>query len=102
MLQGNPGMNVIFADTGPGVVGALLAIKQLKLEDKVQLYGFCADKTKIEKPYMGCVGQAPNQYGQLTIEEIKKYISGTDVEKEVLVATPTFNVGDEVPADIIG
>jgi hypothetical protein len=51
---------------------------------------------------MGCVGQAPNQYGQLTIEEIKKYISGTDVEKEVLVATPTFNVGDEVPADIIG
>jgi hypothetical protein len=24
------------------------------------------------------------------------------VEKEVLVATPTFNVGDEVPADIIG
>ena len=102
MLQGNPGMNVIFADTGPGVVGALLAIKQLKLEDKVQLYGFCADKTKIEKPYMGCVGQAPDLYGQLTIKEIKKYISGTDVEKEVLVATPTFNVGDEVPANIIG
>lgn len=102
MLQGNPEMNVIFADTGPGVVGALLAIKQLGLEDKVQLYGFCADKTKIEAPYMGCVGQAPDLYGQLTMAEIKKYISGTPVEKEVLVPTPVFNLGDEVPSNIIG
>jgi len=102
MLLGNPDMNVIFADTGPGVVGALLAIKQLKLEDKVQLYGFCADKTKIEKPYMGCVGQAPDLYGQLAIAEIKKYISGTQVEKEILVPTPIFNVGEVVPSNIIG
>lgn len=105
MLQGNPDMNVIFADTGPGVVGALLAIKQLKKENSVQLYGFCADNksvTAIIKPYMGCVGQAPQLYGQMAIQEIKKYIGGKTVAKVVLVPTPVFNVGDKVPNNIIG
>lgn len=105
MLQGNPAINVIFADTGPGMVGALLAIKQLKKESSVQLYGFCPDNKSVPaivKPFMGCVGQAPQLYGELAIKEIKKYISGKSVKKLILVPTPVFNEGDKVPDNIIG
>jgi ribose transport system substrate-binding protein len=105
MLLGNPKMNVIFADTGPGVVGALLAIKELKREKTVSLFGFCAAISavpEISGAYKGCVGQEPKVYGSKTIEQIKLYITGTDVEKTLLVATPVFNQGDSVPANVIG
>ena len=105
MLLGNPKMNVIFADTGPGVVGALLAIKELKKEKTVALFGFCAsssDVPRITGAYKGCVGQEPKVYGAKTIEQIKLYITGTDVAKEILVLTPGYVAGQKVPADVIG
>jgi ribose transport system substrate-binding protein len=102
MLQGNPDMNVIFADTGPAAVGALQAIKQLGKSATVKLYAFCAADTKVASPYMACAGQEPYDYGKLVMENIQKYIGGSNVPAEILRPTPIFLEGQTPPSGIIG
>jgi len=102
MLQGNPEMNVIFADTGPAAVGALQAIKQLGKSDTVSLYAFCAADTALAKPYMACAGQEPYEYAKLVVENIKEYIGGNEVPAVILRPTPVFVEGQTPPPGIIG
>ena len=80
MLQGNPNINVVFADTGPAVTGAIQAIKQLGRTGKVSLYGFCAANTPLDGTvYKGCAAQEPAQYAQIATDNIKSYINGGHV-----------------------
>jgi ribose transport system substrate-binding protein len=85
MLQGNPNMNVVWADTGPAAVGALQAIKQLDRAGKVSLYGLCADQVPIDSTYKACVAQEPADYATQVVGNIRKFVDGSKVPPEVLL-----------------
>lgn len=97
MLQGNPDMNVIWADTGPAAVGALQAIKQLGRENQVSLYGLCADKVPVGGAYKACVAQEPAAYATQVVQNIRSFVDGGSVEPEVLL--PMVPVTDGLPGE---
>lgn len=97
MLQGHPDMNVVWADTGPAAVGALQAIKQLGREGKVSLYGLCADQVPIDKTYKACVAQEPAVYATQVVQNIRKYVDGSQVPPEVLL--PMVIVTEGLPGN---
>jgi len=93
LLQSNPNINTIFADTGPGAVGALQAIKQSGKGDKVSLYAFCAADTALTGFYKACAAQEPAQYAKVVVDNIKSYLGGAKVPAEVLEAPKVFLSG---------
>jgi len=94
MLQGNPDMNVIFADTGPGAVGAIQAVKQLGRTGEVAVYGFCASDIVLDDDvYRGCVAQEPYDYANIVIDNIKMYLGGEQVEGTILRPLVVFTEG---------
>jgi ribose transport system substrate-binding protein len=103
MLQGNPSINVVFADTGPAVTGAIQAIKQLGRTGKVSLYGFCAASTALDGTiYKGCAAQEPAQYAQIATDNIKSYINGGHVSANDLVPVKLFTSGQTPGAGEVG
>jgi ribose transport system substrate-binding protein len=102
MLQGNPDMNVIFADTGPGAVGAIQAIKALGRTDKVSLFAFCAATTKLEGPYKGCAAQQPATYAEIVVKSIRDYVDGKPVKPEILLPVAVFTYGQTPPPGELG
>jgi len=103
MLEGNPKMNVIWADTGPATLGALKAIQELKLQGKVTLFGFCAAGTPLDKViYRGCVGQQPYNYASIVVQNIKKYLAGKSILPTILEPVPAYVSGQTIPAGILG
>ncbi len=91
LMSGNPGINVIFASTGPATYGALQALSG---NSAVSLYGFCASEEPLQGIYKGCVAQEPGRYGQLVIEEIAGWLGGATPEAEVLLPLKLFVTGD--------
>lgn len=96
MLQGNPDINVIFANTGPGAYGALQAVQSLGRDD-VLVYGFCASEEPLTEIYPGCVAQEPYDYGARVIGQISEWLDGATPEVEILRPLKTFRTG-ETPA----
>ncbi len=91
MLQGNRNINLVFADTGPGAVGAIQAIKQLGLSGKVSLYAFCAASTKLDSTlYRACAAQEPADYARIVVGQVKKYLAGGSVKKTLLSPLKVF------------
>jgi ribose transport system substrate-binding protein len=97
MLQGNPGINVVWADTGPAAVGALQGIKQLGLDGKVSLYALCADQVPIDNTYRACVAQEPANYAKIVVENIRKFVDGGTVPEKILL--PMVAVTEGLPGD---
>jgi len=96
MLQGNPNINVVFADTGPAAVGGIQAIKQLGKSGKVSLYAFCAADTALDQTlYRGCAAQEPAQYAQILVDNIKTYIGGHAVPAQILLPVKVFTEGQK-------
>lgn len=95
MLQGHPDMNVIWADTGPGAVGAIQAVKQLGKTDSVMIYAFCAADTALTDNYKACAAQEPADYARISLESLKKYLAGEKVPHEVLLPTKGFVKGQK-------
>lgn len=95
LLQSNPDINVVFADTGPGAVGAIQAIKQAGRQDKVKLYAFCAADTALTDFYVGCAAQEPADYAKTVVDNIKTYIGGSTLEPTVLLAPKVFLAGQK-------
>ncbi|WP_124055363.1 substrate-binding domain-containing protein [Arcanobacterium ihumii] len=95
MLQGNPNMNVIFASTGPATQGALEAVKASGRDVKV--YGFCAPELALDNTYLSCVAQEPEDYGKRVVDQVKSYIGGENVEKQILRPLKQFTKG-QTPA----
>jgi ribose transport system substrate-binding protein len=102
MLQGNPNMNVIFADTGPGAVGAIQAIKALGRTGQVSLFAFCAADTKLEGPYKGCAAQQPATYAEIVVKSIRDYIDGKPVSPSILLPVAVFTAGQTPPPGELG
>ncbi|MBP2266374.1 ribose transport system substrate-binding protein [Pseudarthrobacter sp. PvP004] len=90
LLQGNPGINVLFADAGPHAVGALQAVAQQGKADKVKVYAFCAADQKLNSTYAACAAQEPAKYAQIVLDNMKKHLAGESVDKEVLEPLKVF------------
>ncbi|MDQ0392692.1 substrate-binding domain-containing protein [Labrys monachus] len=95
LLQGHPDINVIWADTGPGAVGALQAIAQQDKADSVKLYAFCAADTALTANYAACAAQEPADYARIALENLKKYLGGQDVPQQVLQPLKIFLNGQK-------
>lgn len=100
MLEGNPGINLIFADTGPGTTGALQAISQQGKTGKVALYGFCAASTPLTSTYKACAAQEPAQYAQILVQNVKEYLSGKQVPAQILEPLKIFTSGTPGPGEV--
>jgi len=82
-------------------VGALRAIQQLGLQDKVKLYAFCAADVEMKGPYVACAAQEPAKYGRMVIENIKVYVKdGKDVPPEILVPLKLYRGGFTKPGEV--
>ncbi|MDO5671258.1 MAG: substrate-binding domain-containing protein [Actinomycetaceae bacterium] len=93
LLQGNPGLNVIFASTGPAAQGAIEAVKASGRDVKV--YGFCAAELATDtKLYPACVAQEPKDYGMRVVDQVKAYIGGEKVETNILRPLKMFKAGE--------
>jgi ribose transport system substrate-binding protein len=90
LLQGNPQINVLFADAGPHAVGALQAVAQQGKAEKVKVYAFCAADQKLTSTYAACAAQEPAKYAQIVLDNMKKHLGGQSVEKEVLEPLKVF------------
>jgi ribose transport system substrate-binding protein len=90
LLQGNPQINVLFADAGPHAVGALQAVAQQGKADKVKVYAFCAADQKLTSTYAACAAQEPAKYAQIVLDNMKKHLAGQSVDKEVLEPLKVF------------
>lgn len=102
LLQSNPAINTIFADTGPGTVGALQAIKQAGKQGSVKLYAFCAADTALTDFYMACAAQEPAEYAKTALTNLKSYLGGSKVEQSVLQAPKVFVNGQTPGAGEVG
>jgi ribose transport system substrate-binding protein len=100
MLQGNPNINVVFADTGPASVGALQAISQLGKTNKVTLYGFCAADQAINATYKACAAQEPTEYAQIVVDNVKNYLGGKHVQATILQPLKIFTSGTPGPGEV--
>lgn len=96
MLQANPDIDIIWADTGPHAQGALQAVKSLG--SKAKVYGFAISEYPIEEQYAAAAAQEPYEYAKIVLQEIKNYLEGKDVPKEVLRPLKIFNEIGQKPA----
>jgi len=95
MLQGHPDINVLWADTGPHAVGAVQAVMQQGKANSVKVYGFCAADTALTPTYAGCAAQQPAEYAAILLDNLKKYLGGGEVPKEVLRPLKIFINGQK-------
>lgn len=98
LLQGNPGVNVLFASTGPAAYGALQAVDG----KDVKVYGFCAADEPLTATYPACVAQEPEDYGKRVVEQVKGWIDGDTPDKEILRPLKLFVKGQTPGAGEVG
>ena len=95
MLQVHPDINVLWADTGPHTVGALQAVSQQGKSGSVKVYGFCAADTALDATYAGCAAQTPAEYAAIVLDNMKIYLGGGEVPKEILRPLKAFVSGQK-------
>jgi len=96
MLQANPDIDIIWADTGPHAQGALQAVKSLGMNVKV--YGFAISEYPIEPLYPAAAAQEPYEYAKIVLQQIKDYLDGKIIPKEILRPLKIFNEEGVAPA----
>ena len=98
MLQAHPDINLIWADTGPAAQGALRAVKSLNSNAKV--YGFAISEYPIEPLYPAAAAQEPYEYAKITLKQIRDYLDGKDVPKQVLRPLKIITHGKPAPGEV--
>ncbi|WP_407289541.1 substrate-binding domain-containing protein [Raoultella planticola] len=104
MLQGHPDINIVFSDTEPAAMGALAAINQLGVKDKVALYSF-VDKEGVKAIKGNSVLKAgaiqePVKLAQILVESVKKSLGGEKVPE--MINNPPLLVNEKNADDVIG
>jgi ribose transport system substrate-binding protein len=95
MLDAHPEINVIWADSGPAAAGALQAVRQQGRADSVRLYGFCAADTPPGSTYAACAAPQPAAYARIALDNLKKYLAGKAVPREVLRPPKIHRAGEQ-------
>jgi ribose transport system substrate-binding protein len=98
MLQAHPDINLIWADTGPHAQGALRAVKSLNRNVKV--YGFAIADYPIEPLYPAAAAQEPYDYAKITLRQIRDYLDGKEVPKQVLRPLKIITHGKPAPGEV--
>ncbi len=98
MLQAHPDINLIWADTGPAAQGALRAVKSLNANAKV--YGFAISEFPIEPQYPAAAAQEPYEYAKITLKQIRDYLDGKEVPKQVLRPLKIITHGKPAPGEV--
>jgi ribose transport system substrate-binding protein len=98
MLEAHPDINLIWADTGPAAQGALRAVKSLNANAKV--YGFAISEFPIEALYPAAAAQEPYEYAKITLKQIRDYLDGKDVPKQVLRPLKIITHGKPAPGEV--
>ena len=98
MLQAHPDINLIWADTGPAAQGALRAVKSL--DAKAKVYGFAISEYPVEPLYPAAAAQEPYEYAKITLKQIRDYLDGKDVPKQVLRPLKIITHGKPAPGEV--
>ncbi|WP_322047922.1 substrate-binding domain-containing protein [Paraburkholderia sp. J67] len=104
MLQGNPNMTIVYSDTEPSALGALAAINQLGLKDKVKLYAF-VDKEGVKQIQSGDVLRAgaiqePVRLASLLVDSVGDQLSGK--QTTAMVNSPPLLVNKDNAGQVVG
>jgi ribose transport system substrate-binding protein len=98
MLQAHPEINLIWADTEPAAQGALRAVKSLN--STVKVYGFAISEFPVEPQYPTAAAQEPYEYAKITLKQIRDYLDGKEVPKQVLRPLKIITHGKPAPGEV--
>jgi ribose transport system substrate-binding protein len=94
ILQANPDLDAFFGINDDSALGALAAVEKAGKTGRVKIIGFDAvpearEAIRVGKIYADVI-QQPREIGRQTIEAIKTYISGGQVQPTVLIPCALF------------
>jgi ribose transport system substrate-binding protein len=97
-IQSDPDITGIFAINDPSALGAYAALEQAGKADQVKIVAFDGQKDgkqaiKEGKIYADPI-QFPDRMGQITMQNIVKYLNGEDFEKITLIPTELYRKVD--------
>lgn len=98
LLQAHPDLDGIFAINDPSALGAVAALEKANRLARVKVVGFDGmpeGKAAIRagQVYADPV-QFPDRIGRTAVQQIRKYLDGDDVPKEILIPTALFRKAD--------
>lgn len=90
LLQSHPEINAIFGINDDSALGALAAVEERGLQDKIIIVGFdgtpeARDMIRRGSALKADSVQFPDEIGRIAIDTIAKYFAGEDVPKEIPV-----------------
>ncbi len=99
LLQAHPDLNVIFGINDDSALGALAAVEKAGKVDRIKIIGFDAvpearEAINAGKLY-GDVIQNPKNIGKITIGAIKDYMSGNEVQSQILIPCEFYSGENE-------
>lgn len=97
-IQSDPGITGIFAINDPSALGAYAALEQAGKADHVKIVAFDGQldgkqAIKDGKIYADPI-QFPDRMGQITVQNIIKYLNGEDFEPITLIPTQLYRKAD--------
>ena len=97
-IQSDPDLTGIFAINDPSALGAYAALEQAGKADQVKIVGFDGQQDgkqaiKEGKIYADPI-QFPDRMGQITVQNIVKYLNGEDFEQITLIPTALYRKAD--------
>ncbi|MDA1050445.1 MAG: substrate-binding domain-containing protein [Planctomycetota bacterium] len=97
-IQSDPDITGIFAINDPSALGAYAALEQAGKADQVKIVAFDGQQDgkqaiKEGKIYADPI-QFPDRMGQITVQNIVKYLNGEDFEQVTLIPTQLYRKAD--------
>lgn len=106
ILMANPEIDLVFAYSAQGGLGAYDAVQAAGREDEISIIGFDAsaeEQTMIAENgcYKGSIIQFPDQLGKTCVESVTKVLNGEELEPEIGVEVGVYtNDGIVYAADL--
>jgi ribose transport system substrate-binding protein len=106
LLQAHPDLNGIFAINDPSALGAVAALEKAGKLAQIKVVGFDGmpeGKAAIRagQVYADPV-QFPDRIGRTAVQQIRKYLDGDDVPKEILIPTALYRKADALAEGTAG
>ena len=94
-LQAHDDLSAVFAINDPSALGAYTAIEEAKKQDQIKIIGFDGQldgkqAIKDGKVFADPI-QHPDKMGRQIVQNIIKYLSGEEFEKETLIPATLYN-----------
>lgn len=87
ILTAHPSVNVLLAENDAMAMGALKAIREMKLQDKITILGFDAQKEALSliksNQYAATAQNSPSILGNTVVETVARFLNDTENVKRV-------------------